>query len=202
MGTNGLILLSSLFIVASGCLGGGDGSSIAIQNWNDVIEKQNETVDSITQLSNQIDSDSDILRNELSRDDPNFNLIYSILDKWENSLEMSSELVQQEGNRISTFAGSTVSLTGDLRSYADEALTNIRAANNYQKSGIRNYGDGISAFRQVVEDIERENYDEETFNNKVNDVDDYFEKGDADFIKADSYMGKATDAISKVEGLQ
>ena len=111
----------------------------------------------------------------------------------EENARWRKKLLDEENILISDFAGSTVTLNGDARKYAESALSNIRESHRYGASSIDNGYRAIESSRTCSENLD---------NTYCSQSEQYSKAADLDSSKSQVYANDANDDIKKLEALQ
>lgn len=187
------VALVLIFVVAiAGCVGNGDIGA-AIEKWNKVADKTQEIKLLDEQFAKTVKTDTVIIDSELAKDTPNFNIILPLTEKWQKTLDEERNLLDEESSLISDFAGATVNLEGNAKTYGNSALLNIRESNRFATSSIDNYNRGLESLRMNYKTLDEKYYRQ---------YEQYLNAASPDSTKSDFYTNKANDDMKKLEALQ
>lgn len=189
------ITIAFVLIIAfalAGCVDNGDIGN-AIEKWNKVADKTQEIRILEEQFEKTVTVDNVIIEAEFSKDSPDYGRLIPIIDKWQKTLDDEKKLLEDESLLISDFAGSTATLNGDAKRYADSTLFNIRETHRYATSYVDNFNKGLEAVRMNYKTLDERYYHQ---------FEQYLNAADSDATKSNSYLDKANDDIKKLEALQ
>ena len=191
---NKIITMVFVFILAvgiTGCLNG--DISTAIEKWNKVADKIQEIQLFDEQFEKTISNDNILIDAEVAKATPNFEKIFPILDKWQETLTQYRNLLDEESSLISDFAGATVNLDGDAKIYGDNILKNIRDSHKYGTSSIDNLNRGIESLKTCLKTSDE---------TSCSQSEQYFKAAESDVAKSEIYTNSANDNLKKLEALQ
>ncbi len=189
-----LMQISSLLVVSilisisaiAGCIDNGDVGTV-IGNWNKIIAKQEQIVQALDYSASSLNTNSEDL-----------NVLRQSAQRSNSYLESAQRLLEEEDSLISDFAGSTVKVTGDAKTYADIMLINIREAHSNRVKVVTEQQNVISIYQNVITALESGDLDRADALTKSmgnNNINIYSSK------ISDS-ISKANDAVKRLEALQ
>jgi len=187
MQISSFLVVIVLVSVIAGCIDNGDVGTV-IGNWNKIIAKQEQIVQALDYSASSLNTNSEDL-----------NVLRQSAQRSNSYLESAQRLLEEEDSLISDFAGSTVKVTGDAKTYADIMLINIREAHSNRVKVVTEQQNVISIYQNVITALESGDLDRaDTLTKSMdnnNNINIYSSK------ISDS-ISKANDAVKRLEALQ
>lgn len=186
MQISSLLVVSILISAIAGCIDNGDVGTV-IGNWNKIIAKQEQIVQALDYSASSLNTNSEDL-----------NVLRQSAVRSNSYLESAQRLLEEEDSLISDFAGSTVKVKGDAKTYADIMLINIREAHSNRVKVVTEQQNVISIYQNVITALESGDLDradtltKSMGNNNINIYNS----------KISDSISKANDAVKRLEALQ